>query len=114
MPSWLSCSTGMSIIAPSVCCTSKHCGAAMSVRCTPANTETILLTTAAISSVSRTVSGSGKPSIPAISRRNMHLASADGSAASGPRSPCPTTELPSVMTATLLPRMVRSQVRSGS
>ncbi len=96
----------MSSRSSSLRSTSKQRGAAMSVRWMPAKTEEVRWITSAISSGSRTVTGSGKPSMPANSRRNMHLASTAGSAASGPRSPWPTTELPSLTTITLLPLMV--------
>ena len=44
--------------------------------------------------------------MPASVRMNAHLASSAGSEASGPRSPWPTTELPSLTTITLLPLIV--------
>ena len=44
--------------------------------------------------------------MPARRRMKAHLASRAGSEASGPRSPWPTTELPSLTTITLLPLMV--------
>jgi len=86
----------------------------MSLRWMPAKTEEISTTASAISAGSRRSTGSGKASMPASLRRNAHLASRAGSDASGPRSPWPTTELPSLTTMTLLPLIVYSQACSKS
>ena len=114
VPSASPCSTGMSSASLSAASTAKQAGAAMSARCTPANTDEILVTTSAMAAGSSRSTGMGKASTLASSRMNSDSPSRTGSEASGPRSPCPTSADPSLTTITLLPLMVRSHARSGS
>ena len=56
----------------------------------------------------------GTASTPANSLKSRALPSMTGSAAKGPMSPRPSTAVPSVTTATILPLVVYSQTASGS
>ncbi len=85
---------------------SKHFGAAMSSRLTPAYTGAIALTTEMISSVSCVARQTGQASTPANCLKSAALPSITGSAASGPMLPRPSTAEPSVTTATVLRLMV--------
>jgi hypothetical protein len=86
----------------------------MSSRLMPPNAGAACLTNVTISSASVVSTHSGIASIPANSLKSMHLPSITGIAAAGPRSPRPSTAVPSEMTATALPLIVSAHAFDGS
>ena len=103
VPCWSSWKTGMSSSSFSRRSISKQRGAAMSSRLMPPNPGASAFTTPRsrpASFVSRQI---GHASTPPNSLNSIALPSITGMAASGPISPSPSTAVPSVTTATVLP-----------
>ena len=114
VPCWSSWKTGMSSSARSRRSISKQRGAAMSSRLMPPKPGATALTKATISSASLVSRHSGKASTPANCLKSIALPSITGMAAAGPMSPSPSTAVPSVTTATVLPLMVSVHALAGS
>ena len=108
VPCWSSWNTGMSSFSFNFRSTSKQRGAAMSSRLMPPKEPAMSSTAWTISSTSLERTQRGKASTPAKAWNRAHLPSMTGMPASGPMSPRPSTAVPSVTTATRLPRRVYS------
>ena len=108
VPCWSSWKMGMSHCSLSLRSISKQRGAEMSSRFTPPKDPARSATVRTISSTSwlRTHRGMASTSPKALKR--THLPSITGIPASGPMSPRPSTAEPSVTTATVFQRRVRS------
>ena len=106
VPCWSSWKTGMSQTSLRRRSISKQRGAEMSSRLTPPKLPAMSSTVRTISSTSleRTHRGNASTSAKVLNR--AHLPSMTGMPASGPMSPRPSTAVPSVTTATRLPRRV--------
>ena len=89
---------------------SKQRGAAMSSRLMPPKLLLISCTVRTNSSVSWVSTQMGKASTSPNSLNSAHLPSITGMPAAGPMSPRPRMAVPSVITATRLPRRVSSQL----
>ena len=86
---------------------SKQRGAEMSSRLIPPKTGAMAFTMVTISSTFFVLRQIGKASTPAKFLKMRALPSMTGCAPLGPMSPSPSTAVPSVTTATVLPLMVR-------
>ena len=110
VPCWSSWNTGMSQHSFSLFSISKHLGAEISSRLIPPKLPAKRLTAFTISSTSCDLTQSGIASTPPNSLNSTHFPSITGIPASGPISPSPSTAVPSVMTATVFQRLVRSKL----
>ena len=106
VPCWSSWNTGMSSSSMSRCSISKHRGAEISSRLMPPKPGAISCTARTISSGSLVSRQMGKASTPPKVLNRHALPSITGSAAAGPMSPRPSTAVPSVTMATILPLVV--------
>ena len=113
VPCWSSCITGMSRAARSRSSISKHRGAEMSSRLMPPKLGASAVTTATTASTSVTSMQIGTALMPANFLNSSALPSMTGIAAAGPMSPRPSTAVPSLTTATVLPVQVYSPASSG-
>ena len=120
VPCWSSWKTGMPMRFFSVVSTSKQAGAAMSSRLMPPNVgsrHSVAAMTFAASvrpfSLNTLPRQIGTASISAKCLNSTALPSITGRPASGPMLPRPRTAVPSLTTATMLPRLVYSQTVSG-
>ena len=114
VPCWSSWNTGMPMRARSRRSISKHSGALMSSRLTAPKVGSSAATTLMNSSGSAASTSMSKTSMPANFLNRTALPSITGLPASGPMLPRPSTAVPLLMTATRLPRAVRSRAASGS
>ena len=114
VPCWSSWKTGMSRSARRRRSISKQRGAEMSSRLIAPKVGATALTNSTILSGSFVARHSGNASTPANSLKSSALPSITGIAASGPMSPNPSTAVPSEITATALPLMVKVQALSTS
>ena len=103
----------MSRLSRSRASISKQRGAAMSSRLMPPKPGAIISTAFTISSMSWLARQIGHASMLANRLNSAALPSITGKAAPGPMLPRPSTALPSVTTATVLPLMVSRQTSSG-
>ena len=108
VPCWSSWKIGISQHSFSFFSISKHLGAEISSRLIPPKDPARRLTVLTISSTSLLRTQSGIASTPPNSLKSTHLPSITGIPASGPISPSPSTAVPSVTTATVFQRLVRS------
>ena len=106
VPCWSSWNTGISHTRLSFSSISKQRGAEMSSKLIPPNDPASKDTVRTISSGSFERIQSGNASTPAKRLNSAHFPSITGIPASGPMSPRPSTAVPSVTTATWLPRRV--------
>ena len=108
VPCWSSWKIGISVHALSFSSISKQRGAEISSRFTPPKLPEISCTVLTISSTSFDLIQRGNASTPPNALNNTHFPSITGIPASGPISPRPSTAVPSVTTATIFQRRVRS------
>ena len=108
VPCWSSWKMGMSHRSFSLRSISKQRGAEMSSRLMPPKEPASRATVFTISSTSLLRMHRGTASTPPKALNRAHLPSITGMPASGPMSPSPSTAVPSVTTATVLPRPVSS------
>ena len=108
VPCWSSWKIGISHFSLSCLSISKQRGAAISSRLTPPKEPARSSTVLTISSTSFERTQSGIASTSPNSLKRTHLPSITGIPASGPMSPRPRTAVPSVTTATVFQRRVRS------
>jgi len=114
LPCRSSWNTGMPIRARSRRSISKHSGALMSSRLMAPNVGSSAATTFTNRSGSAASTSMSNTSMPANFLNRTALPSITGLPASAPILPSPSTAVPFEMTATRLPRAVRSRAASGS
>ena len=114
VPCWSSWKTGMSVQAFRRRSIAKQRGAEMSSRLMPPKDLEIRRTVSTKVSTSLLSTQIGMASTPPKALNRAHLPSITGMEASGPMSPSPSTAVPSVMTATVFQRRVRSKLLPGS
>ncbi|OHD21424.1 MAG: hypothetical protein A2064_09195 [Spirochaetes bacterium GWB1_66_5] len=108
VPCWSSCQTGIGASARRRSRMRKHLGWAMSSRLMPPKEGLSSSTVRISSSGSRVSSTIGTASTPPRYLYSRALPSITGSPAAGPMSPRPSTRVPSLTTATVLPLLVYS------
>ncbi len=114
VPCWSSWKTGMRIRARSACSTSKHSGALMSSRLIAPKVGSSAATTSTKRAGSLASTSMSNTSMPANFLNRTALPSITGLPARAPMLPRPSTAVPLLMTATRLPRAVKSRAASGS
>ena len=108
VPCWSSWSTGISSASTSRRSTSKQTGDSMSSSWIAPKPWAMCSTVSTISSGSRVSSTIGKAERPTNWCSSAALPSITGSDATGPTLPRPSTRVPLVTMATVLPRMVKT------
>ena len=114
VPCWSSWKTGIFMRSRRRRSISKHSGALMSSRFTAPKVGSSAATTSMNLSGSTASTSMSKTSMPANFLKRTALPSITGLPASAPMLPRPSTAVPLEMTATRLPRAVRSRAASGS
>ena len=114
VPCWSSWNTGIFMRSRSRRSISKHSGALMSSRLTAPKVGSKAATTFTNKSGAAASTSMSNTSMPANFLNRTALPSMTGLPASAPMLPRPSTAVPLEMTATRLPRAVRSRAASGS